>query len=132
MDPREQDHVSVDLTTADGTDLDLTIRPRPGNRVVKLTTATTAPLLDTAGALFDMNHVVELCQAFLSDKSSEAPELSPASQALWMTVLVLYARCLNGGVRRPLDTSTLDAKPGQSPDAHLPLYTSAISSSATP
>lgn len=118
MDPREQDNVSIDFATADGTDFDLTIRPRPGKRVVKLTTTTTAALRDITGALFDMNRVVELCQEFLSDEESEAHELSPASQALWMTALVLYARCFNGGVRRPLDTSALDAIPGQSREAH--------------
>lgn len=106
----------LDFAVSEGEDFDVTITPRPGTRVVKLDSLSANKLRDLAGAVFDMKRVVALCKEYVL--ATENCSSQVVRDALWMTAIVLYARCFNGGVRRPLDTAVLDSIPGESRELH--------------
>jgi hypothetical protein len=109
-------HAVLDFAVAEGDDFEVAITPKPGTRVVSMDTPTTRALRDLTGAMFDMKRVAELCREYVSAIESDSPQV--VQDALWMTAVVLYARCFNKGVRRPLDRSILDSIPGQAREAH--------------
>jgi len=108
-------HAVLDFATTDG-DFSVNIRPRPGTRVVRLDTPTTRKLRDLVGATFDMKRVSELCREYIAAIDNDSPRT--VQDALWMTAIVLYARCFNGGVRQSLNTDLLDSILGQSREVH--------------
>jgi hypothetical protein len=106
----------LDFAVAEGEDFEVIITPKAGTRVVRMDTATTRALRDLVGATFDMKRVAELCKEYVAAIENDSPQV--VQDALWMTAVVLYARCFNGGVRQPLKTTVLDSVPGQAREAH--------------
>lgn len=106
----------LDFAVNEGEDFEVVITPKAGTRVVRMDTKTTRALRDLVGATFDMKRVAELCKEYVAAIKNESPQV--VQDALWMTAVVLYARCFNGGVRQPLKTSVLDSIPGQAREAH--------------
>lgn len=109
-------NLSVDFATAEGETFDVAIRPHPGTRVARLTTPNTEKQRHLEGAMFDMKRVADLCREYVA--ATEADASRPVQDALWMSAVVLYARCFNGGVRQRVDTSILDSVPGDAQKAH--------------
>ncbi|MEJ3403931.1 hypothetical protein WDJ51_04240 [Rathayibacter sp. YIM 133350] len=116
MQESEYEEVTVDFATADGSDFEVRITPPPGKRFANLTTPTTTEFRDVTGALFDMKRVIELCEEYLSAMENNAARA--VQDALWMSAIILYARCFNVGVRQRLDTTALDAVPGRPREVH--------------
>lgn len=115
--PEEQTFRAVlDFAVSEGDDFEVVITPKPGTRVVRLNTPTTGKQRDLVGAMFDMERVAQLCREYVTAIESDAPQV--VQDALWMTAIVLYARCFNGGVRQALDPAVLDSIPGESHKVH--------------
>ena len=108
--------VNVDFAVAEGDGFEVVIRPHAGTRVVRLSSPAAKQLEDLAGATFDMGRVIELCRQYISTMDSASSRTT--QDALWITALVLYARCFNKGVRGSLDTAVLDTIPGQAREVH--------------
>lgn len=108
--------VVLDFAITEVDDFEVSITPRPGTRVVRMDTPTTRRQRDLVGAMFDMKRVAELCKEYVAAIENEASQIG--RDALWMTAIVLYARCFNKGVRQPLETTVLDSIPGQAREAH--------------
>ena len=106
----------LDFAIVEGDDFSVDIQPRPGTRIAQLETPTTRALRDLVGATFDMKRVTELCRQYVSSMENDAAQI--VQDALWMTAVVLYARCFNGGVRQSLDTAVLDLIPEKSREMH--------------
>lgn len=106
----------LDFAIVEGNDFSVDIRPRSGTRVVRLKTPTTRALRDLVGATFDMRRVAELCSQYVAAVENGAAQV--VQDALWMTAIVLYARCFNGGIRQRLDTAVLDSLSEGSREMH--------------
>lgn len=98
-------HPSIDFALSEGDGFDVTITPRPGTRVVELRSDTTRRQRDISGVLFDLSRVLQLCKEYILGTTNGAAQI--AQDALWMTAVVLYARCFNKGVRQALDVEML-------------------------
>jgi len=109
-------HDVLDFVATEGEDYSLHIQPLPGTRVVRSESPSTRALRDLVGATFDMKRVTELCKEYLSALQNNASQ--NVQDALWMTAVVLYARCFKSGVRTELKMAALDSIPGNSHDAH--------------
>lgn len=101
----ERQRDAIDFSLIESDDFNVVIRPRPGTRVVKIRTETTPKHRDVAGALFDMRRVAQLCKEYVVATTNGTSQLT--QDALWMSAVVLYARCFNRGVRRPFDPGVL-------------------------
>lgn len=118
VDPTEERtfEAAFDFAVAEGEGFEVVFTPKPGTRLVRLDTPTTRALRDLVGATFDMKRVAELCREYVAVIETDCPQV--VQDALWMTAVVLYARCFNKGVRQPLKASLLDELPGKAREAH--------------
>ncbi|WP_395639047.1 hypothetical protein [Pseudolysinimonas sp.] len=113
FDPRSD---LLGFTFEQGDNFELIVKPKPGERVVRVDTDHSRELRDLVGICFDLRRVAEICDRYIQAMDADEAEL--IQDSLWMTAVMLYARCFNDGVRSRLSTDLLDTMEGQAREAH--------------